>query len=382
MRVAVVSHSYLEPENQKNILTLNSYSEVRCMLPRKGSVLIFSDYEFQDGCNTENIFFTYETLLLTKVQFVFKSLTMGFFKFRPDVISIEYNPWSLIFLQVLICKTIFSRKSKIVCTVKKNTYQCGPGLYGWLKRQFTRYGLKWTDHTIAASEMAEKLLEKTLSVSKHKVSTCHHLGVDIDVFKPSSNSESKNNDKVIIGYTGRLDAVKGVMDLVEAVKKVRGFSEKVIELKLLGCGAYSESLDFQLAKESERTNWLELLPPVSNAEVASFLQGIDIFVLPSRVLDDHQEHDAHALLEALSVGVACVGTKSGIIPELLDDGTGYLVNPESPDELAEVLSKLIEDPKERHAKALLGRNKATREFSLDVIARKKIKIFKELLNER
>ena len=37
---------------------------------------------------------------------------------------------------------------------------------------------------------------------------------------------------------------------------------------------------------------------------------------------------------------------------------------------------------EREIKALLGRKKAVHEFSLDIIARKKIKIFKEVLNEK
>jgi glycosyltransferase involved in cell wall biosynthesis len=382
VKVAVISHSYLEPENQKNILALKSYCEVRCLLPRKGSVLIFHDYEFHHSNKTKDLFFTYETFFLTKAQFVFKTLTMGFIKFKPDVISIEYNPWSLIFLQVLIYKMIFSRKSKIVCTIKKNTYQCPPGFYGWLKKWLTRFSLVWTDYTIAASKMAKRLLGETLSVPKNLIATSHHLGVDTNIFKPNSSRDLKNKDKVIIGYTGRFDAAKGVMDLIEAVKIVRSTSNKNIELKLLGCGAYSESLDVQLAKEFERTGWLELLPPVSNVEVANFLQGIDIFVLPSRVLDDHQEHDAHALLEALAVGIACIGTKSGIIPELLGDGTGYLVKSEAPHELAIVLSRLIDDTKERQTKALLARQKAIREFSLDVIAMKKIKIFKEVLNEK
>jgi glycosyltransferase involved in cell wall biosynthesis len=379
MKVVIISHSYLEQENQKNILALDLYCEIKCLLPRKGFVLMFRDYAFQDGGNKKNIFFTYETFFLTRSQFLFKTLTMNFHKTKPDIINVEYNPWSLIFIQTFICKTIFSRKSKIICTVKKNTYQCRPGFYGWVKKWLTIHSLRYCDHIIAASGMAKTLLEQTLSVPEYMISTCHHLGVDIKLFKPNLDKRSKIKNKVIIGYAGRFDAEKGVMDLLDAVKKVRKNVSEMVELKLLGCGAYSEYLDAQLTKESAENSWLAVLPPIPNSEVAEFLKGIDVFVLPSRVVDDHQEHDAHVLLEALSAGVVCVGTRSGIIPEILGDGSGFLVSPEAPSELAELLTVLISEPEERHAKEERARRKAEREFSLDMIARKKVAIFNEVL---
>ena len=117
---------------------------------------------------------------------------------------------------------------------------------------------------------------------------------------------------------------------------------------------------------------------VDNPE--DLLARSDIFVMPSRVLDDHQEHDAHAVLEALSAGVPTIGTNSGILPEILGDGTGLVVRAEAPAELAAVLVDLANDDSSRHVLALRGRNTAEKNFSLDVTAQKKAHIFRRVIN--
>lgn len=378
MKIVVYSHSYLEPENQKNINALAAFSTARVVLPRWGSVLVFSEYKFRTRNSWSDLFCTFQPIYLYRSQYLLKTITMGLHRFKPDIINVEYNPWSVMFLQVVISRTLFARHAKLICTVKKNTYRRGNGFLGYMKDWLARCSLRWVDHIIAASELAARLLEIKFSYPSHKITVCHHLGVDTSLFKPRDSELTDVGNPIIIGYCGRFDADKGVSDLIEAVRRVKQQIAQPVVLKLLGVGTYGESLDLQLKQEARKTDWIELLSAVPNTEVASFLQKIDIFVLPSRKLDDHQEHDAHALLEALASGVASVGTNSGIIPEILGDGSGLIVNPESPDELAEALIKLISSREERQKLALLGRRKAESEFALKEVARKKILLFGEL----
>ena len=135
-----------------------------------------------------------------------------------------------------------------------------------------------------------------------------------------------------------------------------------------------------LERRAAHTSWLEILPPVRNAEVADFLHTLDIFVLPARILTDHQEHDAHALLEALAAGVATIGARSGIIPEILGDGTGVLVAPSATVELAAAVGELAEDEHLRQSLGARGRRKAEQEFSLDRTATDKLDVFRELMS--
>ena len=75
-------------------------------------------------------------------------------------------------------------------------------------------------------------------------------------------------------------------------------------------------------------------------EIPAFLKLSDIFVLPSR-----SEGLSNALLEAMVFSLPCVATSVGGNPEVVVDGeTGFLVAPDSPEELAEKLLVLLRSP--------------------------------------
>lgn len=377
VKVAILSHSYLEPENRKNIFALSAYVTVRVILPRKWHVLIFHNYEFERSHFGRKFFIPFRPLYLSNAQYLLWTLSMGLRRFQPDVINIEYNPWSAMFFQVLVYRALFCPHAKIICTVKKNTYRRYRGWRSWLKNWLSRFSFKRVDHIIAASAMAARLYKHKFSVPTHRITSLHHLGVDTSLFVPVPVRQDETPSRVTIGYCGRFDVEKGITDLIAAVRLVKNRVTRPVVLRLLGDGQLTRELE----QQADNTDWLEILPPVGNAEVASFLQDLDIFVLPSRILEDHQEHDAHALIEALAVGVATIGTRSGIIPEIMGDGTGQLVSPEAPDELAAVLEKLVNDDRARKTLGMRGRKKAENEFALDVIAQQKIKIFQRVLDE-
>jgi len=299
---------------------------------------------------------------------------MGFAQFKPDIIQVEYNPWSLMFMQTLVCRSLFCRGSKLVCLIKKNTYSRYPGVLGWIKNQLARFSVSRVDHILAASDMAKRLYIESFAVAPDAISVVHHLGVDTDLFSPGKGQDGIERRTITVGYCGRIDEEKGVGDLVAAVERCRGKSGRDIVLKLLGQGKFGSVIE----QQARQSDWLEVLPAVRNTEVADFLRTLDIFVLPSRILEDHQEHDAHALLEALSVGVATIGARSGIIPEILGDGTGLLVAPSATDELAAAIEKLVEDEELRKELGARSRRKAEQEFSLDRTAIAKMDAFRRL----
>jgi glycosyltransferase involved in cell wall biosynthesis len=165
------------------------------------------------------------------------------------------------------------------------------------------------------------------------------------------------------------------MDLVEAVRIARERDGLPLRLRLLGGG----TLRAELTDLAASVSWLEVRPGVLTPEVATFLHDLDLFVLPSRVLPDHEEHDAHALLEAQAVGLPVIGARSGIIPELLGDGSGLLVAPQDPAALAEAIAILARDPVLRADVARRGHEKARGEYLLEPVAREHAAIYKRLV---
>lgn len=378
MKVLIVSHAYLEPESRKNIYSLSVLADVKCVLPNKWGVLIFSDYTFEAEKADFGLFHPLVPIRLFGSQFILKGLKAVFEKHQADIVFVEYNPWSAIFFQLLLLKKLVSPHSIMICSVKKNTYRKA----GWsrIKDTIAKLILPHVDFVFSASQMAAKMFETVLAFPHKKIAVCHPLGVDISVFRPRNGNGEKPDQPIIVGYCGRFDAEKGVLDLIEAVRQLQGVLKRPVLLKLLGEGAYRGKPDRLINDLKNQFSWLTTAPPVRNAEVVYFLQSLDIFVLAARRLADHQEHDAHALLEALACGVACIGTTSGIISEILGGGIGKLVEPEKPEDLSRALRELIEDDEARKKYGQLGRVKAEREFSLDVIAAKKMRVFEGIKN--
>jgi glycosyltransferase involved in cell wall biosynthesis len=218
--------------------------------------------------------------------------------------------------------------------------------------------------------MAANMLHQRLGVDTGRISVGHHLGVDTDRFSPDpapSRPGNSDPDRTVVGYCGRFDDDKGLLELVESVRQARVRTGKNIALALLGRGSLSSVL--QECSSVER--WIEIYEPVSNANVIRFLRRLDIFVLASKALPDHEEHDAHALLEALACGLPCIATDVGINSDVLSQDNGILVPRASTHALVEAIARLVLDGAERRRLGHRGREVAIREFSLDAVAQSK-----------
>ena len=78
-------------------------------------------------------------------------------------------------------------------------------------------------------------------------------------------------------------------------------------------------------------------------DVLALLKGFDLFVMSSET-----EGLGTSLLDAMAASKACIGTRVGGIPEVIDDGaTGLLVAPHDPAALAAAIVRLLRNPDER-----------------------------------
>ena len=88
---------------------------------------------------------------------------------------------------------------------------------------------------------------------------------------------------------------------------------------------------------ADGVQWLGRVEP---QKLHSLRERASVFVLPSLF-----EPWGHVFNEAMSAGLACIGTKVCAMPEIIEDQvTGLLVEPGSEDELADALIRLLADP--------------------------------------
>lgn len=368
-RVLVISHSYGVAENQKNIAELGTRAILRVVLPLRLKDSLFGKRKTFVG--DAGTYLLRRRITLPRSQYLLLSLTLGMRQFRPDIVHVEYDPWSLIFWQAVICRFLFAPKSKLISTVKKNTYRQLPRPLSVMKSTIARLFVGRVDHFIVVNRGVARIYRDRFGVPESKITAFQHLGVDTNLFFPNGDTKPHNASSIAIGFCGRFDENKGVRELLSAVKSIHDQGKYRPTLRLLGAGA--------LAVELSRLShpWLHLLKPIPHGEVAAFLRSLDIFVMPSRITEDHEEHDGHALIEALACGIPSIGSDSGVIPELLENGVGSVFHAGDVDELYGAILELIENEELRRSYRKSGEKAVAESYSVKSIADKKLAIYEK-----
>ncbi|RHW39559.1 glycosyltransferase [Lysinibacillus yapensis] len=122
-----------------------------------------------------------------------------------------------------------------------------------------------------------------------------------------------NKDRrVIIGTTAAVDIrFKGQQYVIEALGKLKSQGYNNFEYHLVGGG--DQKYLKNVAEKNGVTDRVKFLGSVQHNDVFKWLDGIDIYVQPSR-----QEGLPRALIEAMSKGLPAFGARTAGIPELLE----------------------------------------------------------------
>jgi glycosyltransferase involved in cell wall biosynthesis len=142
-------------------------------------------------------------------------------------------------------------------------------------------------------------------------------------------------------FVGVLERYKAVDVLAEAWRIVVA-EHPGARLQIVGAGRLETIVQSLLADSALGVSWTERL---DTEGVARALDASTLLVLPSR-----REGMGRVIVEAFCRGRAVVGTRSGGIPDLVEDGVnGVLVPPDDPTSLANALGRVLGD------RALAGR---------------------------
>jgi phosphatidyl-myo-inositol dimannoside synthase len=143
---------------------------------------------------------------------------------------------------------------------------------------------------------------------------------------------------------GRLVTRKGHDRVISALPRIR---ERIpaVEYVIVGTGSEERRLR-HLAEELGVGSAVQFIGSVSHEATRRYYQECDVFVHPNRELDNGDvEGFGIVFLEASVSGVPVIGGNSGGTPDAIQDGiTGFLVDPNSVDEIAERVIALLEDP--------------------------------------
>ncbi|NMR20759.1 glycogen synthase [Cellulomonas fimi] len=250
--------------------------------------------------------------------------------------------------------------------------------------------------------MREDILRVYPQVDPARVHVVHN-GIDLAGWQRPTGPDAEAADAVVRGlgidpdrpavvFVGRITRQKGLPYFLRAAERLPADVQVVLcagAPDTAELAAEVEGLVAGLAERRQGVVWIAKMLP--RDELVAVLASATVFVCPSVY-----EPLGIVNLEAMAVGLPVVGTATGGIPEVVDDGaTGVLVpidqaqdgtgTPLDPDrfvaDLADALTRVAGDPERAAEMGAAARRRVEEHFAWDAIAERTLEVYRAVLGE-
>jgi len=228
------------------------------------------------------------------------------------------------------------------------------------KRSFLKLRKRWVyklaTRIIANSAAAAKDIQKVYGVPAGKC-----LSLPCLIPEPLARNSGENQDKLVC--VGRLYRSKGQATLIRAAKRIRESAPNTT-IEFIGDGPERQNYE-ALAATLGVADCCRFVGALPFSEVLIRMASATVSVTTSR-----NEALGMVSVEAQSVGTPVVASAvDGIIEVVIDGETGFLAQPDDPDDFAEKILALLKNPEMRSRFGMRAREHFEATFSNKNIAR-------------
>ena len=239
-----------------------------------------------------------------------------------------------------------------------------------------RRSLEKADAICAVSRFVAETTRELLGLGRREIAILPNF-VDTRRFFPRGAGAEEDG---LIVFAGTLCEKKGIRQLILAMPAILAGAPRA-RLLVAGRdqadpsvgGSFLEYL--RCLMTGEIAAHVEFLGPVAPNEMPGLLARASVCVYPS-----HMEAMPMAWLEAMAMGKAVVGSKTGPGPEVIRDGfDGLLCDPHEPEDIAAAVLRYLKDPDLRGRLGERARHRVETEFSADVMLSRNVAFYERVL---
>ena len=259
-------------------------------------------------------------------------------RFKPDVLlswTASFSLWaSYLASKTLSVPFIYSRHTRFVQFDEAWFKKIIDGIDKYIIRRVKAiivHGPYIKKEMLSIKVMPEKIIEFNWSFK-------HFLAANKNP-EPSFFLDAWKSSKIIL-FIGRLEARKGVFDLLAAYQKLLRASNECM-LAYAGSGGAYDAL-YEKIKAHELEGRVRLLGMVPHNQLPHIIRDCYIVVTPSRSV--FAEGRCMATMEGLVLGKPVIAPNNGPFPFLVKDHqNGLLFHPDSVEDLSIKINKVVED---------------------------------------
>jgi glycosyltransferase involved in cell wall biosynthesis len=286
---------------------------------------------------------------------------------KPHIIDMDHEPYSILCAEIITLRNLFAPQTPIIMQTAQNILKKYPPPFSFLEKR----ALKQVSAAYMCSETVREVLETKGFKKPIQIAP---FGVDLQLFKPKTDAETSRNETFTIGYVGRLLPAKGLLDLADALTKIK--SEKW-RLLVVGDGEAREPMEKKLA-EHDLLERCEFVGAVSYEKTPEYFRRLDVLVIPTQTTKTIREQFGRVIIEAMASRVPVIGSTCGAIPEVIGDAG--LIFPERDSEiLAQKLRQIIKDDELRNCLARAGRNLVEQKYTWERVAERIFDLYCQVL---
>ncbi|GAB5493622.1 MAG: hypothetical protein Phog2KO_38370 [Phototrophicaceae bacterium] len=210
---------------------------------------------------------------------------------------------------------------------------------------------------------------RDLGVSDNKIHMIYSLYLDLELYRPQAVEKIYD-----ILFVGRLAQNKGIMLLLEAVRKVTQY-HPTITLAIRGEGGLKPQID-RFIQAHDLSENIIFLPRVDDSnQMPTLYSQAKMLVCASTV-----EGNPRVTIEAMACATPVISTRVGIMPDVIDDGDNGLLVDWSSEDLAQAIQHLLEDDTAYQQIAEAGRKSVLR-FDADTMIERYAKAYHDIIEQ-
>lgn len=357
----------------------------RCLIDRGFEVICvcskgpYTEKLKSEGLNVVNIPIERKIDFLSNIKSIYK-LNKLFKRIRPDVLHV-HTPIASILGRAA---AKFAKVPIVIYTahgfyVHDNMPPIKYKLFLNIEKLMAKY---FTDFIFTQSEEDRLTAVRNGFIDERKIA-CIGNGTDVyGKFSPK-NIDSKEikslfeefrlTDKdIIITFIGRLVSEKGIAELLEAFSSIESDYIKLLIVGDIDQGCRDQKTKYLI--ESNYKDNKNIIFTGFRGDINNILYITDIFCLPS-----YREGMPRTIIEAMAMECAVIATNiRGCREEVIDGQTGFLIKPQSPDDIREKLEILVANSELLNSMKKEGRKRAEKYFNEKQTVNKQIDIINKL----
>jgi glycosyltransferase involved in cell wall biosynthesis len=300
-------------------------------------------------------------------RYYFPKLKQRLREIKPDILHMDEEPYNL--ATWLGIRQARKMRVKSLFFSWQNISRPYPPPFSIMERQV----LRWSDYGVMGNAAAVGVWQGKGYTGPYAI--IPQFGVDPALFRP--NPDQSNHEKPFtIGVAGRrLVREKGIDLVLQAAAQLEGNWQ----VRIAGEGPIRPKLE-SLAVDlgiADRVHFTGALP---STEVFTFLNKLDVLVLPSRTMPNWKEQFGRVLIEAMACEVPVIGSDSGEIPNVIGDA-GLVFREDNVADLFVHLNMLMTDPDARAQFGTLGRRRVLDNYTQAQIAAQTVAVYREMIGQ-